>query len=219
MKIDSKKLIFVHIPRTGGTTVEYICGVHSRVQGAKNLSKMWWGGNTQHYKVNTMIQKLGKEKFDKYYSFSIIRNPYDRLISIYKRFNKIQGNNKWTFDYFVNRFLGKGNGGDIGIHLTPQHKYICINDKIMVSKIFHTENFKEIYDFLKTRGFDKNTIKLTTGRVHNVVGQNGNINKSNSSNDGKIDTMKYFNEETLKKVNNFYKKDFEIFGYNIIANL
>jgi len=184
-----------------------------------NAKHHWWGGNSQHYTVGTMISKIGgKEKFKTYTSFSIVRNPYDRLISIWKRFSKIRKNNS-TLEQFVNKHLGKG-GGDIATHLKHQYKYVCVNEKICVDKIFRTENFNEITDFLKDKGFTHDTVKLTSNNIHVIYDKNGNTKNSNGVKRDKENFMDYYTSDSLlKKVNEYYKKDFELFDYKIIESV
>lgn len=215
MKIDSKKLIFVHIPRTGGTTVEYICGIHGRVVGGgKPQNNVWWGGNTQHYTVSQMIKKLGKEKYKTYTSFSITRNPYDRLVSIWKRFHKIKRLNL-NFEQFVDKYM-KSGAGDIGTHLKHQYKYLTFEGKLCVDKLFKLENYSEVTDFLKEKGYTQDSVKQKDGRKFELYHENGDPRKFNGVLRDKESFMDYYNRSTLEKVNKHYAKDFELLGYDII---
>lgn len=69
--IDSIKIIFIHIPKTGGTFIE------------KKLQKLAKKYNedklmSSHYTINHYLDKI-----DKYIVFGVIRNPYDRIMSTY----------------------------------------------------------------------------------------------------------------------------------------
>jgi len=72
MIIKNKKLLFIHIPRTGGTAIEDSFNVPNK---RKNRNPP-----TQH---NTLGQYLEKELVKSYFTFSFVRNPWDRLISWY----------------------------------------------------------------------------------------------------------------------------------------
>ena len=68
------KCIFIHIPRTGGTSLEtHICG------------KDWWKINsgTKHLIAST-AKKVYKEHWDDYFKFSFVRNPWARMASMVK---------------------------------------------------------------------------------------------------------------------------------------
>lgn len=72
--IDHKyKLIFIHISRTGGTSIENaICG------------NDWWNidPHTKHLTASE-AKSIYKDYWDSYFKFSFVRNPWDRLISCY----------------------------------------------------------------------------------------------------------------------------------------
>lgn len=65
MVIDhKKKFIFIHVFRTGGSSIE-----HS------------FGGSDPHYNMHTKLEDIPNWK--KYFSFGFVRNPWDRLVSSY----------------------------------------------------------------------------------------------------------------------------------------
>lgn len=67
------KCIFIHIPRTGGTSVEKaVCG------------KNWWliDKKTKHLTASESKKKY-KQYWEDYFKFSFVRNPWDRTISLY----------------------------------------------------------------------------------------------------------------------------------------
>jgi len=73
--IDHKrKLLFVHIARTGGTSVESVL-----------VGKDWWfiEPSTKHISANQARQYYGEEIWKNYKKFSIVRNPWDRVISMW----------------------------------------------------------------------------------------------------------------------------------------
>ena len=67
------KLIFVHIPRTAGTSIEIAC-----------VGKDWWfiDKNSKHLSLREM-KILYSNEWKNYTKFSIVRNPIDRFISLY----------------------------------------------------------------------------------------------------------------------------------------
>lgn len=72
MIIKNKKLLFIHIPRTGGTSIEHSFGYPRCKGGINSLA--------QH---NTLNQYSEEENINSYFTFSFVRNPWDRLISWY----------------------------------------------------------------------------------------------------------------------------------------
>jgi hypothetical protein len=77
-----KKILFIHIPKTGGTTVETwlssISPLNFHCNGVPLVSRC----TPQHYRLRDFRQLFNRKYFD--YCFSIVRNPYDRLESEYR---------------------------------------------------------------------------------------------------------------------------------------
>ncbi len=74
-----KKCIFIHIPKTAGTSIEKM------IQGEKYI-KGW----SSHQKIN---EYKDDDKFHEYFKFSFVRNPYERILSVFNYY-KNRGNNK-----------------------------------------------------------------------------------------------------------------------------
>ena len=67
------KCIFVHIPRTGGTSIEDFFGGEDRwPRGGKR--------SCQHITAR-VAKKIYAEWWDEYFKFSMVRNPYDLAVS------------------------------------------------------------------------------------------------------------------------------------------
>lgn len=66
------KCIFIHIPRTGGTSIEDFFGKHVWPMGGKKAC--------QHITARH-AKKIYAEWWDDYFKFSMIRNPYDLAVS------------------------------------------------------------------------------------------------------------------------------------------
>ena len=78
----SKKLIYIHIPKTGGTTIEdYMERINKPIikGGYGVLRKIVY----QHFDYKDYIKFFGNDLFDEFKKFSIVRNPYSRIISEY----------------------------------------------------------------------------------------------------------------------------------------
>lgn len=76
----SKKFIFIHIPKTGGTSIEAVLADHGIVlQGAGNFHSIYF----KHIDAKQLRVMMGAE-YDNYFKFSIVRNPWDWLVSMYE---------------------------------------------------------------------------------------------------------------------------------------
>ena len=104
----SRKLVFIHIPKTGGTTVTRIF-----------LNRRNW---IRHLPITEY-----RSYFD-HFIFSFVRNPYLRIISIYRYYDN--GGNRSFIDrrmvdndVGLNQFLQHYNEDSIG-HLRTQHSFL-----------------------------------------------------------------------------------------------
>lgn len=82
------KCILVHIPKTGGTSIEKI--IWPNVRNRKGL--LWMGfkdkyhnkyqtGGMQHLLASQIKQEVGGDIFDSYFKFAFVRNPWDKAVS------------------------------------------------------------------------------------------------------------------------------------------
>jgi len=78
---DLRKLIFIHMEKTGGTSIAM--ALFGRDEGAKRKGSdlQYDNGLTKHYSVQKARQVYGEEKWVNYTKFSVVRNPWDRLVS------------------------------------------------------------------------------------------------------------------------------------------
>lgn len=71
---EEEKFIFLHIPKTGGTSIEKAV-----------MSEKWENtNNTRHYNIRRL--GLTKKQCDNYTIFTVSRNPFTRIASTYNHF-------------------------------------------------------------------------------------------------------------------------------------
>jgi hypothetical protein len=70
----ARKLIFVHIARTGGTSIEEAL-----------MGRDWWkiDPDSKHLSASQTRQLYGDDVWQRYTKFSVVRNPWDRLVSMW----------------------------------------------------------------------------------------------------------------------------------------
>jgi hypothetical protein len=69
-----KRFIFVHVQKTAGTSLRNVLK-----QYAPDARK--WHGRHGH--ASSGIAEIGRERWERYFSFGFVRNPWDRLVSHY----------------------------------------------------------------------------------------------------------------------------------------
>jgi hypothetical protein len=74
MILNESRCIFVHIPKTGGTSIAKALGHFDQVAY----------GVQDHRTIVELRHTTSKHDFERYYKFTIVRNPWDRVVSWYK---------------------------------------------------------------------------------------------------------------------------------------
>ena len=82
------KCIFIHIPRTGGSSIEKFftkksCFNQSGSLEERDLYFGYSGPEIKHIVAST-AKKLYADYWDDYFKFSFVRNPWDRMVSMAK---------------------------------------------------------------------------------------------------------------------------------------
>jgi len=138
------KKIFVHIPKTGGTSIK---------QAMRDNDKGWYSlGNVHdglHEYMN--IHPVKTTKYEDYDMFAVVRNCWDLVVSLY-RFRQQTKNIEISFD----EWLMRGNLTERKSTFPKQLPYICfpnINQKtnVVIKYFKYEEGFKQIEDYLQLK--------------------------------------------------------------------
>ena len=79
----SNRFIFIHVPKTGGTSISAVLKPFGIVlSGDQNVKSIYY----KHAKASYLQPLLGDE-YSEYFKFAVVRNPFDWLISNYE-FNR-----------------------------------------------------------------------------------------------------------------------------------
>ncbi len=217
MLIHPKKLIFVHVPRTGGETIENYflaeMGLDQRMrpalllrekledeQGPPHLSHL----TAEQY---TRYAYLSELDFEQYFKFSVVRNPWSRVVSFYHYLGYAT---KMSFDTFVLEQLDElFSTPRLDWFVAPSSDFIYSNnDELMVDFVGKFENYQHDFDLV--------TSKLQTTQISLPI-----INSSSptrcalsSAHQPKPPYQSYYTKECRDKVARLYKRDVEILGYS-----
>ncbi|NIA68516.1 sulfotransferase family protein [Pelagibius litoralis] len=149
------KCVFVHIPKNAGQSIEHVflelLGLTYETRapllmrpndkpelGPPRLAHLKW-----HEYVG--CKYMTQEQFDSYFKFAIVRNPWDRAVSIYKYSGH---HKKCSFRDFVHNHLPGSMWQDRHWFVGPQTDFICDRDgKLAVDFLGRFENLKS--DFKK----------------------------------------------------------------------
>jgi hypothetical protein len=203
-------VLFIHIPKTGGQSIaKYLDQKYSIYNCTKSFHGLNLGKNinvpSDHFLLNTILT-FYKDKliFKNLKILSVVRNPYSRRISEIFFRKKISEQNISDDDIQkkietiitndINSYLENEHHEDN--HHIPQYKFLCNKNKKIYNNI----------DILKFENLNNDMKKL------GFYDFNVYINKSEK----KHDYMYYLNNNSINLINKIYKKDFELFGYEMI---
>ena len=128
------KFIFLHIPKTAGTSIEKVFG----------------GCRAKHKTIRKMFRDLSRDQIDSYFRFTFIRNPYDRIVSLYN-YLKAEVSEFPEFDRWIEETVcvtmnERRNMNNARRHFATYHEWL--GDKSMMDTFFigRFENLQRDFD-------------------------------------------------------------------------
>lgn len=204
-----KKILFIHVPKTGGTFVETLLDSYGSVSGVKygledlpNLPctiQHFHGPMLEH--IHSVDRWEVVSDFD--YVFMMVRHPLDRLLSEYRYRNRgafettrmAQGKWQEHLDVWCQDAMEqyKWDQFHLDNHVRPQHEFEAFDPEI-----FRFED-----------GFTE--IKKNLDHVTGVVGQlpDEAINSSN-----KLTAELTPSDQVIRLAETLYAEDYERYGYD-----
>lgn len=194
-----KNVMFVHVPKTAGKTIEKALNLTQARTVSKFNARFTGKGQYSfgHIGVRKRILngEIPKEFYKTAFKFHFTRNPFDRAVSHYhyarlKHSKPVRGHMAFplsvTFEEFTRTL------GDYKKMFQPQYLY---TDGIEFNFVGRFENLINDLEY----------VSKAVGIKLNMVHENSTEHKP---------YIEYYNEETANNVREFYKEDFERFGYD-----
>lgn len=225
------KCIFIHVPKTAGQSIEKVflsqLGIdwddRSRLLLRFNGRKDLGPPRLAHLRACEYVRygNLQQDKFDSYFKFAFVWNPWDRLVSIYKYFGYSQ---HFKFSTFVLKQFQKNIWREKYWFVRPQNEFLYDDaGKCMVDFVGKYENLQTDFDKvceslnlpqLELPHANKSSLKPVSmswkfNKIAKVVHYNiygRYLPKFSRFQD-------YFCDETRALVAELYADDIELFGY------
>ena len=213
MIVDEHKLIFIHIPKNAGTSI-----------------KAFFGSKEFYHKHKTIkeIKDENPEIYDSYRKFTIVRNPYDRMVSWYfylkiaMGIEQTRGDYRWSSgEHFPSEFLEWIK--DPFKNYYTSWKLSDIRNSLHTDIEFNDGGRKNGVSLLSPQYYwVDDTVKIL--KYENLNKELNEFFKKEISipTRNKIEReehLNYYNKESLDIVYNRYKEDFEKFNYKRITKV
>ena len=224
------KCICVHIPKTAGKS---IIAVFTKLLGHYLTRraplviepKIWPPGQKRHPHLSaTEFVTCGccsKEVFASYFKFSMVRNPWDRIVSEYK----YRGNPRKTeFETYLFNHLPKPSWSDAYRHIIPQYEFLYDTESnLAVDFVGRFEKLQEDFDEVCCRIGIPQTILPHRNSSSSLLGVLRNLKDWKRPLQDLVSLKRrknifdhyteYYDDESREFVENLYRKDIEAFGY------
>ena len=200
------KILFLHIPKTGGTTVEKMIFPHHSFITEPDYSTLYGWDNRlgwlNHLTMDQTIELYPCLDLNKYLLFTVVRNPWDRLVSEYHWKISISDLHIPFLEYVRLLYVGETEAiqkhyrSPIAFeqHIRPQACYFSQSIKGAV-RVLKFENFEhEVVQILRECGVKIKSIPRIRASSH-------------------AHYTHYYNNRTIDMVGNLYLDDVEKFGY------
>lgn len=224
----SKDCFYYHIKKCAGSSVKQLLGSsYQQVNQKDNLPFVAYGEEYWNDVLNDYRLCLGRydykrvlfaskflysrEKFDDMFKFTVVRNPYDRRVSLWMYYNKynkysnsmskILGGGTLAFESFVRIFFNKG-------FKNPKYRHFSTHS-CPASCDITDENGRVLLDYVaRVEDLESMTAELSEN-LDLAVGSMPKVNNTRDNNDYR----QFYNNRSRSLVEEIYREDLKMFGY------
>jgi hypothetical protein len=206
--MENKKYIHIHIPKTAGCFIKII--LQKAAENNKNLkiidpladkTREDYSNPLKFHPSIKFVRKVVPLANDPSTEFiTIVRNPYDRIYSLWKYFKKLNIFGSLIYPYVPENFedyIDELNNGEYDqyYHMNSQLFFIDGNGENPL-QIF---KFEEI-DTTVRKFFEQNGIKWQDEKVNDISSKS---------------YVEVYTKRTADIVKNLYRNEFELFNYSV----
>lgn len=202
-----RRFIFIHIRKTGGTSLEA-----ALVDGEAAYTKKYRPGKEpvaqtllpMENRKHNILRDFNSNVVEEYFTFSIVRNPWDRAVSRYFWERKLGRPSACLFATFKDYIMARRGRASLEWNVTndnsevyrSQFDSLQIDGKIGVDKVWRFEDLKKCYpEIAKKLGIHFEKLPHVFKSKHEPY-------------------WTYYNNYTKEIVTEAYRDDIEHFGYH-----
>jgi hypothetical protein len=178
--------IFVEIPKTASSSVRAVIGKP----------------NNPHLNICQILRTMDPVKFEEYFKFSFVRNPWDRVVSLYMRQEGLVVRKHMSFEQFVD-WIQYSSATCLHPlpHVNQLDWLVDQHGNMMMDYVGRFERLNDDWEVI-------------SGKL-NITNRLSHINKNNLKDKH---YSEYYNERTKNVVADKFRRDIEYFGYEFNAN-
>ena len=202
------KFIFVKTRKTAGTSLEVflepLCGeqdvvtpVSPAYHDNETVSHQPRNheGYRNHAPASVIRAQVGEDVWNRYYKFSVERNPWDKMVSMYW-WRKFQYNSVDDFDSFCRKAVAQPDN----VYTCPSDfHFYTINDELCVDTVMQFETMMD--------DFSSVCEHLGLGKVGTLPRAKSKIRKEKRHYSG------YYNDALRQLIADRFHNEIELFGY------
>jgi hypothetical protein len=196
------KFIFVHIPKTAGTTITSSLEAFCEILPMEDRTSPYYFHKTATETHEYFVSQ--NWNYSDYFKFAFVRNPWDRTVSLYhylnKRYKRLLERDALHEDTYCKQIANINSFNDFIGNIdkfipSSYEKYYMVNGTIAVNFIGKLENLQEDFNIVCDKiGIPQQKLPHKNSTKHNHYSE-------------------YYDDATKQIVAEKYAKDIEYFGY------
>lgn len=217
-----KKLLFIHIPKTGGQTIEF------------EFKSLIWDFNETHYKIlwginpekTIEFSHLGYHDIITNYPeafaqadeiFTIVRHPYDRFISqfnFWHKWKKMRRIMNVEIDFSFEEYVEQVEAIHLQHSKKPYSQFEMCHYQPMSDFVLHEDKIPQNLKILRYENYNEEVLQFLKGENSPTPEELTELPVVNCSHRCK-EKENYLNDKTKSALTRLYAKDFELFNYEM----
>ena len=210
----NKKFVFVHNPKTAGTSIEQVLEPYSNYYNRSVLEILRFRLNKygilknwkymhyhKHLRADEALEFISRESWNSMFTFGFVRNPFDRQVSIYlykKRTNTVMSHD----------LIAKLKDFKAYVHALVNEPELQRNRYVYQKNYFTDNNNNQIVNFVgKYENLSKDIDKISK-----AIGIKIDLPWELKSN--RMHYREYYDEETRKIMEEYVKPDLDAYDYD-----
>lgn len=185
----SKKVLYFHIAKTGGSTIAKILRGNGYDDGVLSNKKGIYEEKLEYFKDVA-------EHWNDYYKFTFVRNKYDLLYALWVYDKKPCG----TFAKFITNIIA-----------SDKEKYGYWIDQYFLTTI----DGKSMFDFIGRQERFQEGLKIVCDEI-GISDYDSNLHVNSARYDHKIPFHSHYDDELKRVVREKFKDEVEYFSFNVL---